>query len=46
MAPAHLLAQDAAFVDLDAPLLLARDRQPGLRYEGSVVYPPKPNLWG
>jgi L-alanine-DL-glutamate epimerase-like enolase superfamily enzyme len=46
MAPAMLLAQDADFVDLDAPLLLARDRQPGLRYEGSVVYPPKPNLWG
>jgi L-alanine-DL-glutamate epimerase-like enolase superfamily enzyme len=46
MAPAHLLAQDAEFVDLDAPLLLARDRQPGLRYEGSVVFPPKPNLWG
>lgn len=46
MAPAHLVAQDADFVDLDAPLLLARDRQPGLRYEGSLVYPPKPNLWG
>jgi len=46
MAPAMLLAQDAEFVDLDAPLLLARDRQPGLRYEGSRVYPPKPNLWG
>jgi len=46
MAPAMLLAQDAEFVDLDAPLLLARDRQPGLRYEGSTVYPPKPNLWG
>jgi L-alanine-DL-glutamate epimerase-like enolase superfamily enzyme len=46
MAPAMLLAQVADFVDLDAPLLLARDRQPGLRYEGSVVYPPKPNLWG
>jgi L-Ala-D/L-Glu epimerase len=46
MAPAMLLAQRAEFVDLDAPLLLARDRQPGLRYEGSVVYPPKPNLWG
>lgn len=46
MAPAMLLAQNADFVDLDAPLLLARDRQPGLRYEGSVVYPPKPNLWG
>ena len=46
MAPAHLLAQRADFVDLDGPLLLARDRQPGLRYEGSRVYPPKPNLWG
>ncbi len=46
MAPAMLLAQNAEFVDLDAPLLLARDRQPGLRYEGSLVYPPKPNLWG
>jgi L-alanine-DL-glutamate epimerase-like enolase superfamily enzyme len=46
MAPALILAQDAEFVDLDAPLLLARDRQPGLRYEGSIIYPPKPNLWG
>ena len=46
MAPAMLLAQDAEFVDLDGPLLLAHDRQPGLRYEGSTVFPPKPNLWG
>ena len=30
MAPALLLAQDADFVDLDGPLLLARDREPGL----------------
>ena len=30
MAPALILAQGAAFVDLDGPLLLARDRQPGL----------------
>ena len=30
MAPALLLAQDADFVDLDGPLLLARDRVPGL----------------
>ena len=29
MAPAVLLAQDADFVDLDGPLLLARDREPG-----------------
>lgn len=46
MAPALLLAQDADFVDLDGPLLLARDREPGLRYDGSLVYPPEPGLWG
>jgi L-alanine-DL-glutamate epimerase-like enolase superfamily enzyme len=46
MAPALLLAQDADWVDLDGPLLLARDRQPGLRYEGALVYPPSPELWG
>ena len=46
MAPACFLAEDAQFVDLDAPLLLAKDRQPGLRYDGSTVYPPKPALWG
>ena len=46
MAPAVLLAQRARVVDLDGPLLLARDRAPGLRYDGSLVYPPTPELWG
>ena len=46
MAPATLLAAGAAFVDLDGPLLLARDREPGLRYDGSLVHPPEPALWG
>jgi L-alanine-DL-glutamate epimerase-like enolase superfamily enzyme len=46
MAPGMLIAQGAAFVDLDAPLLLARDRDPGLRYDGSTVYPPDAALWG
>jgi L-Ala-D/L-Glu epimerase len=46
MAPAVLLAQGAEFVDLDGPLLLATDREPGLTYDGSLVYPPKPELWG
>jgi L-alanine-DL-glutamate epimerase-like enolase superfamily enzyme len=46
MAPAVLLAQDVEFVDLDGPLLLARDREPGLRYEASLVWPPEPALWG
>jgi L-alanine-DL-glutamate epimerase-like enolase superfamily enzyme len=46
MAPALLLAPRARFVDLDGPLLLARDRENGLRYDGSVVHPPSPALWG
>jgi L-alanine-DL-glutamate epimerase-like enolase superfamily enzyme len=46
MAPAVLLAQGADFVDLDGPLLLARDREPGLIYRGSMVSPPLPELWG
>jgi L-alanine-DL-glutamate epimerase-like enolase superfamily enzyme len=46
MAPAMLLAQRARFVDLDGPLLLARDRPDGLRYAGSLVHPPTPELWG
>ncbi|TIP87412.1 MAG: dipeptide epimerase [Mesorhizobium sp.] len=46
MAPAMLLAQDADFVDLDGPLLLARDRVPGLVYQGSLVSPPDTALWG
>jgi L-alanine-DL-glutamate epimerase-like enolase superfamily enzyme len=46
MAPAMLLAQRARFVDLDGPLLLAQDRPSGLRYEGSLAYPPDPALWG
>ena len=46
MAPAVLVAQQASVVDLDAPLLLASDRVPGLRYEGSTLYPPAAELWG
>ena len=46
MAPAILLAQGAAFVDLDGPLLLARDRDPALTYSGSMVSPPQRELWG
>ena len=46
MAPALVLAPRARFVDLDGPLLLAKDREPGLAYEGSVVHPPSPALWG
>jgi L-alanine-DL-glutamate epimerase-like enolase superfamily enzyme len=46
MAPALVVAQDADFVDLDGPLLLAADRSPGLVYNGSVVLPPASALWG
>jgi L-alanine-DL-glutamate epimerase-like enolase superfamily enzyme len=46
MAPAMLLAQGADWVDLDGPLLLARDRMPALRYDGAILHPPKPVLWG
>ena len=46
MAPAVLVAQRARVVDLDGPLLLARDREHGLRYAGSLVYPATSALWG
>ncbi len=46
MAPAVLVAQRACVVDLDGPLLLAKDRPEGLHYDGSLVYPPEPALWG
>ena len=46
MAPAVLSAQRADYVDLDGPLLLMRDREPGLVFEGSTLFPPRPELWG
>ncbi len=46
MAPSTLLGGMARFVDLDGPLLLARDREPGLRFTGSILAPPPPALWG
>ena len=46
MAPAVLVAQGAEVVDLDGPLLLAEDRAMPLRFEGSLVHPADPELWG
>jgi L-alanine-DL-glutamate epimerase-like enolase superfamily enzyme len=46
MAPAMIVAQGAEIVDLDGPLLLAEDRTPPLRFDGSTVYPPDAALWG
>ena len=45
-APALLLAEDADWVDLDGPLLLARDRDPGLLIEDGLIHPPPTELWG
>lgn len=46
MAPAVLLAQRATWVDLDGPLLLAQDHPNALHFDGSLLHPPTPALWG
>jgi L-alanine-DL-glutamate epimerase-like enolase superfamily enzyme len=46
VAPALLVAQGADWVDLDGPLLLARDREPGLAIADGWISPPSPELWG
>jgi L-alanine-DL-glutamate epimerase-like enolase superfamily enzyme len=46
IAPARVLASNAEFVDLDGPLLLARDRDHGLRYQNGKIGMPATELWG
>ena len=46
MAPARLLASNADYVDLDGPLLLARDREHGLSYRDGKIGIPSRELWG
>ncbi len=46
MAPALLVAQHAKWADLDGPLLLARDRAPGLTIANGVISPAHAELWG
>jgi L-alanine-DL-glutamate epimerase-like enolase superfamily enzyme len=46
MAPAFFLGPLAAYVDLDGPMLLIKDRDPGILYEHSVMHPPPSELWG
>ncbi|HEX5263121.1 MAG TPA: N-acetyl-D-Glu racemase DgcA [Phenylobacterium sp.] len=46
MAPAMILAQGAEVADLDGPLLMEHDREPGLAITGSMLEPPSPDLWG
>jgi hypothetical protein len=36
----------ADVVDLDGPLLLKQDREPAIRFEGSIMHPPPVSLWG
>lgn len=46
MAPNHVIAQFCDWVDMDGPLALIHDRDHGLVYNGAVVSPPTPELWG
>jgi L-alanine-DL-glutamate epimerase-like enolase superfamily enzyme len=46
MAPATVVARGAKVVDLDAPLLLAEDRDNALHYDADGVHPPVAALWG
>lgn len=46
MAPIMMLESFADYIDLDGPLLLAKDRKKGLRYEGPIIHPPLRELWG
>jgi len=46
MAPALLVAQGAQIVDLDGPLLLARDRENPMRFDGSLIHSADAALWG
>jgi L-alanine-DL-glutamate epimerase-like enolase superfamily enzyme len=46
MAPAFLVAQQADFVDLDGPLLLADDVSHGFEFNGTNMHQPAQFVWG
>ena len=46
IAPALLIAGEAAFVDLDGPLWLSADRDGGVVDRGGILSPPAPDFWG
>ncbi|MBV8495546.1 MAG: dipeptide epimerase [Gammaproteobacteria bacterium] len=46
MAPGMVVGQLATVVDLDGPLLHARDRKPGIEYHNGVMQLPPRELWG
>jgi L-alanine-DL-glutamate epimerase-like enolase superfamily enzyme len=46
VAPAMLIARYARWVDLDGPLLLARDRDPAITIRDGIIEPAPRALWG
>lgn len=46
IAPALIIAQRCAFVDLDGPLWLAADRTGGVREQAGILTPPAAGFWG
>ena len=46
MAPAYCLCESVQFVDLDGPLLVAKDRDDGFTFENGRMSQPSPFLWG
>jgi L-alanine-DL-glutamate epimerase-like enolase superfamily enzyme len=46
MAPASLMVNEAKYIDLDGPLLIAQDRVLGFNIEGGVMQPLNSYFWG
>ena len=46
MAPAMMLTNGAAFIDLDGPFLIKQDRPHGLKINKGQITIPSPELWG
>ncbi|KQX18529.1 MULTISPECIES: N-acetyl-D-Glu racemase DgcA [unclassified Sphingomonas] len=46
IAPAMLVAQQARWIDIDGPLLLAADRDHPVRFDRGTASPASPELWG
>jgi L-alanine-DL-glutamate epimerase-like enolase superfamily enzyme len=46
IAPALIIAADAAFTDLDGPVWLTNDRAGGVTCSNGILAPPSPTLWG
>ena len=46
MAPATIIAALSEYVDLDGPLLLLKDREPGIHYEKGRMFPVSEDVWG